>query len=150
MATLIVLLATFAFAILIRFIFFSQQPIRYRLCGRIALAAMLLFAGVSHFLLDDDMVKMLPEFVPGRYFIIYATGILEFCFAIGLLTPKYSRLTGILLIAFLVCVFPSNVYAAVNSVNFGGNENGPIYLLFRAPLQIFFIGWSWVSTVQKN
>lgn len=76
MATLITLLSTFAFAILVRLIFFNQQPINYRLCGRIALAAMLLFAGISHFLLDDGMVQMLPNFVPFRYLIIYITGII--------------------------------------------------------------------------
>jgi len=148
MATLIILLATFAFAILIRLVFFSQQPINYRLCGRIALAAMFLFTGVSHFLLDDGMVQMLPEFVPLRYFIIYATGMLELFFAVGLLLPKYSRLTGICVIAFLICVFPSNVYAALNSVDFGGHVNGPIYLLFRVPLQVFLIGWAWIVAVR--
>lgn len=148
MAILIVLLATFAFAILIRLVFFNRQLINYRLCGRIALAVMFLFAGISHFLLDDGMVQMLPEFVPFRYFIIYVTGILELFFAVGLLFPKYSRLTGILAIAFLICVFPSNVYAAVNSVNFGGNVNGPIYLLFRVPLQVFLIGWTWIMAVR--
>lgn len=149
MATLIVLLSTFAFAVLIRLVFFSQQPISYRLCGRIALAAMFLLTGVSHFLQDDGMVKMLPEFVPWRYFIIYATGIIELLFVVGLLIPKYSRFTGILAIAFLVCVFPSNVYAAINSVNYGDNGNGPLYLLFRIPLQVLFIGWTWIVAVQQ-
>lgn len=149
MAALIILLAAFASIILIRHFFFSQQPINYRLCGRIALAAMFLFTGVSHFLLDDGMVQMLPEFVPLRYSIVYVTGIVELLFAVGLLLPKYSRLTGILAIVFLICVFPSNVYAALNSVDFGGHINGPIYLLFRVPLQIFLIGWSWIMAVRQ-
>jgi uncharacterized membrane protein len=150
MATLIVLLSTFAFAVLIRFFFFSQQPINYRLCGRIALAAMFLFTGISHFVMDDGMVQMLPAFMPLRYFIIYLTGVLELLFAVGLLLPNYSRLTGILVTAFLICVFPSNVYAALNSVDFGGNVNGPMYLLFRAPLQLFLIGWTWIVAVRQH
>lgn len=99
MVILIVLLATFTFAILVRRFGFSQQPINYRLCGRIALAAMFLFTGVSHFVLDDGMVQMLPEFIPLRYFIIYGTGILELLFAVGLLLPNYFKLAGILVIA---------------------------------------------------
>ncbi|WP_143755415.1 DoxX family protein [Gloeocapsopsis sp. IPPAS B-1203] len=150
MATLVILLATFAFAILVRFVFFHKQSIGYRLCGRTALAAMFLFTGISHFLLDDGMVQMLPEFIPLRYFIIHVTGIIELLFAVGLLIPQYSRLTGILVIAFLICVFPSNIYAALNSVNFGGNVNGPIYLLFRVPLQVFLIGWTWIVAVQQS
>ncbi|MBE9169698.1 DoxX family protein [Pleurocapsales cyanobacterium LEGE 06147] len=149
MAAMIILLAAFASVILIRHFFFSQQLINYRLCGRIALAAMFLFTGVSHFLLDDDMVQMLPEFVPFRYSLIYVTGIVELFFAVGLLLPKYFRLTGIFAIVFLICVFPSNVYAALNSVNFGGHVNGPIYLLFRVPLQIFLIGWTWIMVVRQ-
>ncbi|WP_250124679.1 hypothetical protein [Chroococcidiopsis sp. CCMEE 29] len=150
MATLIVLLSTFAFAVLIRFFFFSQQPLNYRLCGRIALAAMFLFTEISHFVMDDGMVQMLPAFMPLRYFIIYLTGVLELLFAVGLLLPNYSRLTGILVTAFLICVFPSNVYAALNSVDFGGNVNGPMYLLFRAPLQLFLIGWTWIVAVRQH
>lgn len=149
MATLIVLLSTFAFAVIFRFFFFSQQPINYRLCGRIALATMFLFTGLSHFTLSEGMVQMLPPYIPIRYFIIYVTGILELLFAVGLLLPNYFRLTGILVIAFLICVFPSNVYAALNSVNFAGNINGPIYLLFRVPLQLFLIGWAWLVAVRQ-
>lgn len=149
MVILIILFATFTFAILVRRFGFSQQPIHYRLCGRIALAAMFLFTGVSHFVLDDGMVQMLPEFIPQRYFIIYGTGILELLFAVGLLLPNTFKLTGILVIAFLICVFPSNVYAALNSVDFGGNVNGPMYLLFRAPLQVFLIAWTWIVAVRQ-
>ncbi len=49
MAVLIVLLATFALSVLIRRI--RSQQANYRTCGRIALSAMFLFAGISHFLL---------------------------------------------------------------------------------------------------
>lgn len=92
---------------------------------------------------------MLPEFIPLRYFIIYGTGILELLFAVGLLLSNSFKLTGILVIAFLICVFPSNVYAALNSVNFGGHVNGPLYLLFRAPLQVFLIVWTWIVAVRQ-
>ena len=70
------------------------------------------------------MVKMLPEFLPLRYFIIYLTGLIEIALGFGLLPEKSSRLTGILAIAFLIAVFPANVYAAINSVKFSGNIHG--------------------------
>ena len=148
MPILIVLLLTFTIAILVSF--FRQQQINYRLCGRIALAAMFLFAGVSHFVLDDGMVKMLPEFIPLRYFIIYLTGLIEIAFALGFLQRKYYQWTGILAIAFLMCVFPANIYAAINSVEFGGNVNGVRYLLFRVPLQLFLIVWIWWASVNQS
>jgi uncharacterized membrane protein len=49
---------------------------------------MFLFAGVSHFGLDDGMVRMLPARVPGRYPVIYITGMLEIAMEIGLLPPR--------------------------------------------------------------
>jgi uncharacterized membrane protein len=148
MAVLIVLLVTFALSVLARRI--RSQPANYRACGRIALSIMFLFAGISHFWLADGMVKMLPEFFPFRTQIIYITGLIEIAFALGFLLPQSLRLTGILAIAFLIAVFPSNVYAAVNAIDFGGNGAGPAYLLFRVPMQIFLIGWVWVSSVQKS
>ncbi len=96
------------------------------------------------------MVNMLPEFLPFRYVIIYVTGLIEIAFSLGFLLPQYIRLTGILAVAFLIAVFPSNVYAALNAVDFGGNVTGPIYLLFRVPMQVFLIAWVWVSSVQKS
>ena len=111
---------------------------------------MFLFTGVSHFVFDDGIVKMLPEIIPLRYLIIYLTGLIEIAFVFGFLQRKYFRLTGILAIAFLICVFPANVYAAINSVEFGGNVNGVKYLLFRVPLQLFLITWIWLAAVSKS
>ena len=148
MPILIVLIFSFILAVSVSFL--RQRQLNYRLCGRIALAAMFLFAGVSHFVFDDGMVKMLPEFTPLRYLIIYLTGLIEIAFAFGFLRSQYSRLTGILAIAFLFCVFPANIYAAINSVEFGGNVNGVKYLLFRVPLQLFLIGWIWLASVSKS
>ena len=148
MPILIVLLLTFIIAIAVSFL--SQRRLHYRLCAQIAISAMFLFAGISHFLLHDVMVKMLPEFMPLKYFIIYLTGLIEIVFAFGFLQNKYSRLTGILAIAFLICVFPANIYAAINSIEFGGNVNGIAYLLFRIPLQLFLIGWIWLASISKS
>ncbi|WP_416668715.1 DoxX family protein [Egbenema bharatensis] len=148
MAVLIVLLATFVLAVLIRR--FRSPSVNYRLCGQIALSSMFLFAGISHFLLADGMVNMLPLVFPFRYEIIYITGLMEIAFSVGFLLPKFIRLTGILAIAFLIAVFPSNVYSALNSVDFGGNVAGPIYLLFRVPMQFFLIAWVWVTSVKEN
>lgn len=148
MAVLIVLLTTFAVAVLIQSI--RSPSINYRLCGQIALSAMFFFAGISHFLLADGMVNMLPPVLPFRYEIIYATGLIEIALALGFLFSQYVRLTGILAITFLIAVFPFNVYSALNAVEFGGNVAGPIYLLFRVPMQVFLVVWVWVTSVKGS
>ncbi|MEM6435362.1 MAG: hypothetical protein AAF773_16145 [Cyanobacteria bacterium P01_D01_bin.115] len=52
-------------------------------------------------------------------------------------------------LAFLIAVLPSNIYAAWNFVDFGGNINGPRYLLFRVPLQLFLLWWVWFMAVRR-
>ena len=91
---------------------------------------------------------MLPPSVPGREAIVYSTGVLELLAVIGLLVPRTWRLTGTLLIAFLVLVFPANVYAAFQSGEMGGGAMGPAYLLIRGPVQLLLIGWAYWFTVR--
>ncbi|MEM8672849.1 MAG: hypothetical protein AAGF83_03095 [Cyanobacteria bacterium P01_G01_bin.67] len=122
---------------------------RVRTAGCIAFAALFLFTGVNHFSLADDMVKMLPEWLPARYPIIYITGIMEIVMGIGFLWSSTRRMTGIAAIAFLICVLPSNIYASLNFVDFGGNIQGARYLLFRIPLQFFLIWWVWFMAVRR-
>ncbi len=110
--------------------------------GRISLALLFLFTGLGHFVNPQPMADMLPAWVPARVPIIYVTGLLELAGAIGLVVPRYSRLAGICLLAFLVAVFPANVFAAVNHVAMGGHEMGPAYLLVRGPFQLALMWWT--------
>ena len=59
-------------------------------------------------------------------------------------------MSGLLTLTFLIAVLPSNIYAALNSVDFGGNINGPRYLLFRIPLQLFLLWWVWFMAVRRS
>ncbi len=117
--------------------------------GRMSLALLLLFTGVGHFITTQQMAEMLPAWVPGRVGIVYVTGILELAGALGLLIPRLSRLAGVCLLLFLICVFPANVFAAVKSVQMGGHEAGPIYLLVRGPFQLLLIWWVYHFAVRS-
>jgi uncharacterized membrane protein len=96
------------------------------------------------------MVEMLPPWVPGRIGIIWASGALEWLLALGLLVPRYSRLAGLCAIAFLVFVFPGNVYAAVNRVDMGGHGGGPAYLLVRGSFQLLLIAWAYWFAARRE
>jgi uncharacterized membrane protein len=119
-----------------------------QLRGRISLALVFLFTALGHFAQPKSMAEMLPTWVPGRKSIIYITGVLEIAGAIGLLIPQFTWLAGICLIAFLVLVLPSNIYAAVNRVGMGGHDQGPAYLWVRVPLQLILIGWTYWFAVR--
>lgn len=123
--------------------------INSRLRGRISLALVFAFTGIGHFLKTREMATMLPAWVPNREAWVQFTGFLEFAGAVGLLVPSLSRTAGICLCVFLVAVFPANVFAAVNRIEFGGHSVGPVYLLVRLPLQLLLIGWAYWFAVRK-
>ena len=140
MAPLVVLLTTFLALVLVRR-FLAPHTLTWSFCGRAAMSAMLLLTGSSHFFMTEELAAMLPPAVPMRHETIYATGVIELLAAVGMLIPATARLTSWCLIAFFIAVLPANIYASLNRVGVG--EHGPAYLLFRMPLQAFFIGWVW-------
>jgi uncharacterized membrane protein len=95
---------------------------------------MFLFTAVAHFNeMRHDMVKMVPPWVPAPEAVVAITGVLEILGAIGL---------------FLVAVFPANVHAAMNEVQFGGRPATALWL--RAPMQLLFIGLLWWGAVRRE
>ncbi len=151
MKPLLVLFISFCVSILISKLFFNKN--NFLLSGRIAFAFMLLFTAIGHFVITNGMSKMIPDIIPNKMFIVYATGIIEILFAIGLLIPKYQNQVAIAIIAFLVLMVPANIKAASNSLNYQTGEqngNGLNYLWFRIPLQIFFILWVIFFAFKKN
>jgi uncharacterized membrane protein len=151
MKPLLVLFISFSLSILISKLFFSKSNIF--LSGKIAFAIMFIFTAIGHFIFTNGMSKMVPNFIPNKTFIVYATGIIEIIFAIGLLIPKYQKHAAIAIVIFLLLMTPANIKAASNSLNYQTGEqngNGINYLWFRVPLQIFFILWVLFFTFKKN
>jgi uncharacterized membrane protein len=149
MKPLLALLAVFLITIFISWI--SSDSINYRLCGKMALSAMLVFTAMGHFRYKKGMALMLPASFPWKVPTIIITGIIELLAAIGILIPLTSRLTGILLIIFFIVILPSNIYAAFRNVNIetaSFDGNGTTYLWFRIPLQLFFIGWTYIMVLK--
>ena len=148
MAPLIILLVTFGLLFLLdRFVLNGR--IGLSLAGRIAMAAMLVATGISHFTNTDQMVAMMPDFMPAKRELVYFTGVCELAAVVGLVWNKTARLASVLLIVFFVLVLPANIAGSLKSVNFGGMQYGPLYLLFRVPMQLFFIWWVWWFGVKK-
>ena len=117
--------------------------------ARVGLTLFFLFTGVGHFIKTEEMAGMLPLSVPYRTELVYFTGILELLGAIGVWIPRLTQLTGFLLILMLIAILPANIYSAINRVNFGGHEAGPVYLLVRIPFQLFVIWWTYFATKQN-
>ncbi len=111
--------------------------------GRLGLALVFAFAALGHFVKPDAMGEMIPPSVPQRRALIQVSGVFELVLTILVLAWPKSRLVGLMIIGFLIAVFPSNVYAALRRVDFGGHSAGPRYLLVRAPLQVLLVFWTY-------
>lgn len=147
----IILIIVFAASVLL--IKRSGGTFEFAAAARIGMTAMLIVTGIAHFVFTKGMTMMLPSFIPQKEMIIYATGVLEFAGAAGILLPGFRIRTGWLLIVFFILLLPANIYAAINHINLetaGYDGAGPAYLWFRIPLQIFFIAWVYYSTISKS
>jgi len=139
-----ILLSSFCLALIGTKIFYHNWNVFF--AGNLAMAVMLLFTAIGHFVFSKGMMMMLPDFIPFKKIIVYFSGLIEIVAAIGLLIPLYRYITSVLLILFFICILPANIHAALKKIDYqkGTYEGSGInYLWFRIPLQIFFIAWVW-------
>jgi uncharacterized membrane protein len=144
MKPLIVLLVTFALVLSVTKIF--NHNWNFVFAGNAAMSVMLLFTAMGHFVYSKGMTMMLPKSFPYKKQAVYLTGLIEIAAAIGLLIPSVRHITSLLLILFFFAILPANINAAINKINYQKGTykgNGPKYLWFRIPLQVFFIAWVW-------
>lgn len=92
--------------------------------------------------------QIIAAWTPMRVPLVYLTGVFEVLAGIAEPIPLFSRSAGIVLCVFLIVILPSNIYAAIQRIDFGGHGVGPMYLLVRIPLQLFLIGWVYWFTVR--
>lgn len=109
------------------------------------LAIFFVGAGISHFAsMRKFFVAIVPKAIPQPGLIVQGTGVLEMLGGVGLLIPPLARLTGILLIIFLVAVFPANIQAARMHLPY----SNPLWL--RGLAQVVLIGLvAWVTFQNK-
>lgn len=121
--------------------------------GNLAMALMLCFTALGHFMFTKGMTLMVPSFIPFKKELIYLTGIAEIILAIGLLFPSARYYAGIALIVFLILMLPANIYAAFHHVNYekaSFDGPGPSYLWLRIPMQLIFLGWTYFFSLQSK
>ena len=118
--------------------------------ANIAMSAMLFFSAMGHFIYTKGMTMMIPYFIPLKTIIVYFTGVLEIVLGIGLLFPCLRSYFAWITIFFFILLLPANINAAIKHINYqkgSFNGSGLAYLWFRIPLQIFFILWIYLSSI---
>ena len=114
--------------------------------ARLLLAAFFLVAGTLHFLKPKPYVATVPDVLPRKLEIVYASGVAEIAGGALVLPERTRRAAGWWLIATLLAVFPANVNMAVNADRF---RSAPEPLLWaRLPVQGLLIAWVWRVAVR--
>ena len=117
-----------------------------RRAALLGMAAAMVFAGAAHWLMPTPFVQHLPPWVPAAEALVFGTGAVEVALGAALLLRQpWRRRAGLALAAYLVAVFPANVYVAVAGVDVEGQPGG-WYPWLRLPFQVLFIAWALWST----
>lgn len=139
-----VLIGTFFLSLVLFKLIGGQWEMQWS--GTIAMATMLVFTSIGHFIFSKGMMMMLPNALPHKKNIVFVTGIIEIVAAIGLLIPETRAITSSFLLVFFVCILPANIHAAMKKIDHekASHLGKDIkYLWVRIPLQVFFMAWVW-------
>jgi uncharacterized membrane protein len=129
----------------------TTQALLHRLdlrsSARIGIAVAMVFAGIAHLAMPTPFLQHLPPWTPAAETIIFFTGLIEIGFggALLVLRQPLRQRAGLALAAYLVAVFPGNVYVAVANVAVDGQPGG-WYPWLRLPVQALLIAWALWST----
>jgi len=104
-----------------------------------------MFAGVLHFLIPGVYEPLVPDYLPARRSLVYASGVAEIVGGAGLLNRRTRRLASWLNIATLIGVSPVHVDMALHPEEWDHIPGGRPALLARIPLQGLLIAWAWAA-----
>jgi uncharacterized membrane protein len=118
--------------------------------ARIGTGLTFIFTGVSHFVMPETFMKLMPPFIPMPLAMVYLSGIFEILGGLGLIVSKTKNAAGYGLMLLLLAVYPANIYVAWENIQLGGFLSNAFYQWFRVILQIPLIYWVWWTVKGKN
>ena len=104
-----------------------------------------IIAGTLHFLIPDVYESIVPEYLPARRVLVYASGVAEMVGGVGMLHRRTRRLASWLNIATLIGVTPANVDMALHPERWEQIPGGRRALIARVPAQGLLIAWAWAA-----
>jgi uncharacterized membrane protein len=116
----------------------SEDPARRR--SRLRLAALMIVAGVMHFVAPKPFDQIIPRRLGHPRFWVYASGVVELLAGGLLLDRRTARVGGVVTTATIVAVYPANIKAAVDA----GPPVNPVAALtwLRLPFQVPLFTWA--------
>ncbi|AUB40721.1 putative membrane protein [Nostoc flagelliforme CCNUN1] len=123
---------------------------KYKEILRVILAICIIVVGVTHFLVPEEYVKIVPPQLPYPLGLVYLSGFYEILGGIGLLVPPVSQAAAWGLLALFIAVYPANIYMAVNLIKIEHIPNSPWVHVVRLPFQAVLIAWAWWYTKSSD
>ncbi|MEA5622001.1 DoxX family protein [Nostoc sp. UHCC 0251] len=117
---------------------------------RVILAISIIVVGVTHFVVPQEYVKIVPPQLPYPLGLVYLSGFYEILGGIGLLVPPVSQAAAWGLLALFIAVYPANINMAVNLIKIEHIPNSPWLHVIRLPLQAVLIAWAWWYTKSSD
>lgn len=114
--------------------------------ARYALAALMTFAGIMHFVSPRGFERIVPQWLPSPKALVAISGVFEILGGLGLLVPATRTFAAWGLVALFIAVFPANVNMALNKLPLGRTAMPTWALWARLPLQGLLIAWAWAFT----
>ncbi len=102
----------------------------------------LALAGIAHFVAPQEFAKAIPPDLSFPYFWVYLTGAIEFLAIVGLLIPKWRRLTAYLLVAYFIALLPAHFEMLIKDEGLFGFYHREGYIL-RVFMQLIPIFLAW-------
>ncbi|HYD34293.1 MAG TPA: hypothetical protein VEA39_06950 [Methylophilaceae bacterium] len=126
----------------------SQGALKYlpyaRLAARLLVFLWFFLGGISHFLIPDVFVRIVPPFIPYPEYVVYLSGLFELAGALAIWHQRLRSYVGIGLILLTLCVTPANIYMWMHPELF---PYIPLWALaIRLPLQLLLIWVIWYAT----
>ena len=116
---------------------------------KIVIALFMIYAGIQHFLKPAFFMPFVPEFLPLKTTIIYASGVAEILVGVLLLIKKYAKICAIGILVLLFLFLPIHIWDVFSETPAIGSQKAA---LIRLPIQflLIFIVWKIKNSVSIN
>ena len=111
-----------------------------------------LYAGLLHFTDTDWFEPIVPSILGSPKFWVLASGVAEIFLGIGLIIPQTKEISGYAAAAFLILIYPANLYMCIYDIELGdGASLSPTGHIVRLFAQIAMIGLGlWIGGWSPN
>jgi uncharacterized membrane protein len=99
------------------------------------------FAGIIHFLIPRTYESIVPDALPAKRTLVYASGVAEIAGGVGVMSARTRRAASWWSVATLLAVFPANVHMALNPERYP-IPGGRLAVLARLPVKALAIAWA--------